>query len=110
MIPLITTIAAAFGLALLLGFVAARLKLPPLVGYLLAGIVIGPSTPGFVADVKWSRAPTRTSPAELVCVTSRFIAQGSSGTKRTELEAIRSRRLRPARLAPNASIPGRSHP
>jgi CPA2 family monovalent cation:H+ antiporter-2 len=51
-IPLITTIAAAFGLALLLGFVAARLKLPPLVGYLLAGILIGPSTPGFVADVK----------------------------------------------------------
>jgi CPA2 family monovalent cation:H+ antiporter-2 len=51
-IPLITTIAAAFGLALLLGFVAARLKLPPLVGYLLAGIVIGPGTPGFVADVK----------------------------------------------------------
>jgi monovalent cation:H+ antiporter-2, CPA2 family len=51
-IPLITTTAAAFGLALLLGFVAARLKLPPLVGYLLAGIVIGPGTPGFVADVK----------------------------------------------------------
>ncbi len=51
-IPLITTTAAAFGLALLLGFVAARLKLPPMVGYLLAGIVIGPGTPGFVADVK----------------------------------------------------------
>ncbi len=51
-IPLITTIAAGFGLALVLGFVAARLKLPPLVGYLLAGIVIGPATPGFVADVE----------------------------------------------------------
>lgn len=50
-VPLITTIAAAFGLALVLGFVAARLKLPALVGYLLAGIVIGPATPGFVADV-----------------------------------------------------------
>jgi monovalent cation:H+ antiporter-2, CPA2 family len=49
--PLITTIAAAFGLALVLGFVAARLRLPALVGYLLAGIVIGPATPGFVADV-----------------------------------------------------------
>ena len=48
---LITTIAAGLGLALVLGFVAARLKLPPLVGYLLAGIVIGPATPGFVADV-----------------------------------------------------------
>jgi CPA2 family monovalent cation:H+ antiporter-2 len=51
-IPLITTIAAAFGLALLLGFVAARIRLPPLVGYLLAGVLIGPGTPGFVADVK----------------------------------------------------------
>ena len=49
-IPLITTIAAGLGLALVLGFVAARLKLPALVGYLLAGVVIGPFTPGFVAD------------------------------------------------------------
>ncbi len=49
-IPLITTIAAGLGLALVLGFVAARLHLPALVGYLLAGIVIGPFTPGFVAD------------------------------------------------------------
>jgi CPA2 family monovalent cation:H+ antiporter-2 len=50
-VPLITTISAAFGLALLLGFVAARLKLPALVGYLVAGVLIGPATPGFVADV-----------------------------------------------------------
>jgi CPA2 family monovalent cation:H+ antiporter-2 len=50
-VPLITTIAAGFGLALLLGFLAARLKLPALVGYLLAGIMIGPATPGFVADM-----------------------------------------------------------
>jgi monovalent cation:H+ antiporter-2, CPA2 family len=49
-ISLITTLAAGFGLALLLGFVAARLKVPALVGYLLAGIAIGPATPGFVAD------------------------------------------------------------
>ncbi|HMW50431.1 MAG TPA: cation:proton antiporter, partial [Cellvibrionaceae bacterium] len=48
--PLITTIAAALGLALIMGFIAARLKLPALVGYLLAGILIGPFTPGFVAD------------------------------------------------------------
>ena len=48
--PLITTIAAALGLALFMGFIAARLKLPALVGYLLAGILIGPFTPGFVAD------------------------------------------------------------
>ena len=49
-LTLITTIAAALGLALVLGFVTARLKLPALVGYLAAGIVIGPFTPGFVAD------------------------------------------------------------
>ncbi|KQR55616.1 YbaL family putative K(+) efflux transporter [Acidovorax sp. Leaf160] len=49
-LPLINTIAAALGLALVLGFVATRVKLPALVGYLLAGVVIGPFTPGFVAD------------------------------------------------------------
>src|SRR3954467_10233159 len=49
-VSLITTLAAGFGLALLLGFVAMRLRLPALVGYLLAGIAIGPATPGFVAD------------------------------------------------------------
>ncbi len=48
---LITTLATAFGMALLLGFAATKVKLPPLVGYLLAGIIIGPATPGFVADV-----------------------------------------------------------
>jgi monovalent cation:H+ antiporter-2, CPA2 family len=51
-VPLITTIAVALGLALIFGFIAAHLKLPPLVGYLIAGIVIGPATPGFVADVE----------------------------------------------------------
>jgi CPA2 family monovalent cation:H+ antiporter-2 len=50
-VSLITTIAAAFGLALILGVIAARLKLPALVGYLLAGIIIGPATPGYVADL-----------------------------------------------------------
>lgn len=54
-VPLITTIATALGLSLLLGFVAARLKLPVLVGYLIAGVIIGPATPGFVADVELSR-------------------------------------------------------
>lgn len=51
-LSLITTIAAGLGLALVLGFIAARLKLPALVGYLLAGIAIGPFTPGFVADTQ----------------------------------------------------------
>lgn len=50
-VPLISTLAVGFGLALLLGFVAERLRMPALVGYLLAGIIISPSTPGFVADV-----------------------------------------------------------
>jgi len=50
-ISLITTIAAGFGVALVLGFIAERIKVPALVGYLLAGILIGPATPGFVADV-----------------------------------------------------------
>jgi monovalent cation:H+ antiporter-2, CPA2 family len=53
-VTLITTIAAGLGLALIVGFIAARLKLPPLVGYLIAGIIIGPATPGFVADLELS--------------------------------------------------------
>ena len=53
-VTLITTIAAGLGLALVMGFLAARLKLPALVGYLIAGIVIGPATPGFVADLELS--------------------------------------------------------
>lgn len=47
---LIATVAAAFGLAMLFGFLAVKLKMPPLAGYLLAGIVIGPHTRGFVGD------------------------------------------------------------
>ncbi len=50
-ISLITPLAAGFGAALVLGFVAERLRIPALVGYLVAGILIGPSTPGFVADL-----------------------------------------------------------
>lgn len=49
---LITTIATGLGLALILGLVASRLRIPPLVGYLLAGVVISPGTPGFVADIE----------------------------------------------------------
>ena len=50
-ISLITTLAAGFGLALVFGFIVSKLRLPPLVGYLLAGIAIGPHSRGFVADV-----------------------------------------------------------
>lgn len=49
---LITTISMALGMALLCGFAASRLKLPPVVGYLLAGVLIGPYTPGVVADME----------------------------------------------------------
>lgn len=48
--PLIATIVAGLGLAFIFGAIANRLKAPPLVGYLLAGILVGPHTPGFVAD------------------------------------------------------------
>jgi CPA2 family monovalent cation:H+ antiporter-2 len=47
---LLATIAAAFALAFLFGIAAVRLRLPPLVGYLVAGVVLGPFTPGWVAD------------------------------------------------------------
>ena len=50
-VSLITTIAAGLGLAMVLGIAASRAKVPPIVGYLLAGILVGPHTPGFVADV-----------------------------------------------------------
>jgi CPA2 family monovalent cation:H+ antiporter-2 len=50
--PLIATIAAGFMLAFVFGMIAHRLRLSPLVGYLAAGIVVGPFTPGFVADAK----------------------------------------------------------
>jgi CPA2 family monovalent cation:H+ antiporter-2 len=48
--PLITTIVAALVLAFILGAVANRFRASPLVGYLLAGVLIGPFTPGYVAD------------------------------------------------------------
>lgn len=50
-ISLIATIASALGFGLVFGFIATRLKLPALVGYLVAGILIGPATPGYVADI-----------------------------------------------------------
>jgi CPA2 family monovalent cation:H+ antiporter-2 len=50
-VPLITTIAAAFTAAWVLGIITQRLRLSPIVGYLLAGVAIGPHTPGFVGDL-----------------------------------------------------------
>ncbi|MDE3788324.1 Kef family K(+) transporter [Sinorhizobium meliloti] len=53
--PLIATLVAGLGLAFILGTLANRLRLSPLVGYLLAGVLIGPFTPGFVADQALAR-------------------------------------------------------
>ena len=53
-VALITTIAVSFGLALLMGLIAHRLKLPVLLGYLTAGVILGSNTPGFVADMELS--------------------------------------------------------
>lgn len=50
-LPLLTTIAAAFAVAWALGLLTQRIGLSPIVGYLLAGVVIGPYTAGFVGDV-----------------------------------------------------------
>jgi K+:H+ antiporter len=47
---LIATIAVGLGVAFVGGFVATRLRLPTIVGYLLAGVIVGPFTPGFVAN------------------------------------------------------------
>ena len=49
-LSLITTIAAAFTAAWVLGIITQKLRLSPIVGYLLAGIAIGPNTPGFSGD------------------------------------------------------------
>ena len=48
--PLISTIVSGLVLAFVFGAIAHRLKLPPLVGYLIAGVLVGPHTPGYVAD------------------------------------------------------------
>jgi CPA2 family monovalent cation:H+ antiporter-2 len=48
--PLISTIVAGLVLAFIFGAIANRFRLPPLVGYLIAGVAVGPFTPGFVAD------------------------------------------------------------
>jgi CPA2 family monovalent cation:H+ antiporter-2 len=53
-VPLIATIAVSLTFAFAGGLLAVRLRLPPLVGYLLAGIVVGPFTPGFVADAHFA--------------------------------------------------------
>src|ERR1700744_5272664 len=48
--PLVAVLVIGLGLAFVFGTIANRLKLSPLVGYLLAGVAVGPFTPGFVTD------------------------------------------------------------
>src|ERR1700719_4021856 len=48
--PLIGTLVIAIVLAFILGAAANRLRISPLVGYVLAGVLVGPFTPGYVAD------------------------------------------------------------
>lgn len=50
-VPLVSTIAVGLSAAFILGMIASKLRLPPIVGYLLAGILVGPATPGFTADI-----------------------------------------------------------
>ena len=50
-VDLIILLAVGFGLALIFGYIAARIRLPPLIGYLVAGIIISPNTPGVVGDI-----------------------------------------------------------
>lgn len=59
-LPLITTLVGAFSMAYIFAMLAHRLRLSPIVGYLLAGVLIGPFTPGFVAN-----QPLATELAEL---------------------------------------------
>ena len=54
-VSLIATLAWGLGLALIFGFGATKLKMPALVGYLIAGVAIAPATPGFVGDVQFAQ-------------------------------------------------------
>ncbi|MFN3828291.1 MAG: YbaL family putative K(+) efflux transporter [Micavibrio sp.] len=50
-LPLVSTVAVGMSLAFVLGLVAVKLRMPPIVGYLLAGVIMGPHTPGYIADI-----------------------------------------------------------
>jgi CPA2 family monovalent cation:H+ antiporter-2 len=53
-LELILALAAGLGIALLFGYITQRIGLSPIVGYLLAGVVVGPGTPGFVVDQEFA--------------------------------------------------------
>lgn len=50
-LPLVSTIAVGLGTAFVCGFIATKMRLSPLVGYIIAGILVGPHSPGFTADI-----------------------------------------------------------
>lgn len=50
-LPLITTVTVSLTVAFICGMIASKLRIPPIVGYLLAGVIIGPMTPGVVVDL-----------------------------------------------------------
>ncbi len=51
-LPLISTLATGLSLAFVFGLIASKLRISPIVGYLLAGVVIGPYTPGFIGNIE----------------------------------------------------------
>lgn len=95
--PLLATIAAALVVAFALGYVAQRLRLSPIVGYLVAGVVIGPFTPGIVADASIGRELS-----EIGVVLLMFGVGMHFSVK--DLFAVRSRVLRAAGVERAASI------
>ncbi len=69
-ITLITTIAFGLTATLICGLLAKRLGFPPIVGYLIAGFIVGPHTPGFTGDLALANSSPRSAWA---CIfTSRF--------------------------------------
>ena len=93
--PLIATIVAGLGLAFIFGALANRFRIPPLVGYLLAGVLVGPHTPGFVADQELAprAGRNRRHPAD-VRRRAAFLAEGPAVGARHR----RAGRGRPDRL------------
>jgi len=64
-VALLATLAGGLTAALALGYLTERLHLSPIVGYLLAGLLVGPYTPGFVADAHLHRADEPGAPQQL---------------------------------------------
>ncbi len=81
-VELIILLAVGFGLALVFGYLAARLRLPPLIGYLIAGILISPHTPGVVGDIHLANqlAELRRHVPDVWCRNAFFPERSDAGT------------------------------